>query len=246
MRRLLLFTMVLGLLAWGTGVASANLLTNGTLDIPGLHEVDGPTGWTQVEGPSGNTATMATFANHTDPPPPAGSAEQVGLWLRSFAGSIAEPAFADLYQDVPGTPGTKYVMTGWARFETFYAGGISNIPVFNPDTGAFELVPSPTDTFFALDFLDAGASLISTSAIELTADGQLNDGQWMQHMLMAVAPAGTATVRVRGSAVDMVAVTGAQGGFMDDFVLLAVPEPASIALGALALVGLIGVRRRSV
>jgi hypothetical protein len=246
MRKLLLILAVLGLMAARTSVVNASLLTNGSLDEPGLHEVDGANGWIQVEGPdTANSATMATFGNHTPPPPPAGSVDQVGLWVRSFSGSLATPTFVDLYQDVPATPGLKYIMTGWARFEMFYAGGVNNIPFFNPDTSDFELAPSPTDTFFALEFLDGGGNVLPESVdIELKANGQLNNNQWMEHMLMGIAPAGATTVRVRASAVDMVNTQGAQSAFFDDFTLIGIPEPATAALVGLGVMGLAGLRRR--
>jgi len=232
-----------GLVAAGSGAASATLLTNGSLDVPGLHEVDGATGWTQVEGPAGDTATMATFANHTPPPAPAGSTGQVGLWARAFTGSVETPTFFHLHQDVPATPGLLYTMTGWARFEANYAGGLTEVPFLNPATGALEMVPSPTDTFFALEFLDAGNALLASTEIELMAAGQMNDGVWQEHMLSALAPGGAALVRVRASAIDMVAVTAAQSAFFDDFTLTAVPEPSAAALALSALAAL-GARRR--
>src|ERR671915_554251 len=86
-------------------VRGQNLLVNGGLDLPGLHEQDIVTGWTLTEGPAGtNAATMATFANHTPPPAPPGSTAQVGLWYRAFEGTTFDnprPAVdADLTQSV--------------------------------------------------------------------------------------------------------------------------------------------------
>lgn len=254
MNRFLSLFLALGLVAWAAGGAYANLLVNPDLDDPGDHEVDLAIGWTLDEyrssGPA-DTATFARFGNHTPnpnapgpDPDMTGTGPRVGLWLKNFSGSTTNPASADLYQDVSGTPGMKYIMTGWARFEQFYAGGINNYPVFDPNTGEFTLVPSPTDTFFALDFLDGGGGIISTEDIELRANGQINDGVWRQHMLMAVAPAGTATVRVRASAVDMVNVSGSQSAFADDFSLICVPEPATVGLTLIGLVGVVGLLRR--
>lgn len=238
---------LLGLLLCSAPIQAA-LLTNGNLDNPGTHESDTTVAWTLDEykqSGASDTATFAGFANHTpNPNAPNPAPPQTGVWFKNFTGTPNNLASADLYQDVPGTPGMKYILTAWARFESFYAGGLTQAPSIDPVTGEFVLSPSPTDTFLALDFLGAGDSLITTAQVELKANGQINNNQWKQHMVMAVAPAGTVEVRARGSAVNMLATFGSQSAFMDDFVLECVPEPASAALGLIALVGLVGCARR--
>jgi hypothetical protein len=233
-----LFAALAMLALWTSQVQAQNLLDNPGLDDPPVHEGNTATGWTLEtfktnSGPS-DTANFATFA---DREAPAGR----GQWNRTFLGTTADPGQAILSQDVAGLPGLKYVMTGWAHFEPNYAGGLDGFP---------------TDTVFALEFLGAGDTVLAGSqSIELRANGQSNDPDtsaagggrdWMQHMLMGTAPAGTLEVRVRASAVDMVnnPAGGQQGSFFDDFSLTIIPEPASAMLGLIGLVGLLGLARR--
>ena len=227
-------------------VWAQNLLVNGGLDLPGLHEQDLVTGWTLTEGPGAvNAATMATFANHTPPPIPPGSTAQVGLWYRAFEGTTFDnprPAVdADLAQSVPGIPGVTYTMTGWARFETNYAGGLDTLAGRWPAG-----TPSPTRTEFALEFLDvANAVLPGSVIVDLHDDrGQANDGLWHEHSLTGTAPLGTVAVRVRASMLDGVnSDQNPQSAFVDDFTL--VPEPTGLAVLALAGAGLLARRRRA-
>ena len=66
--------------------------------------------------------------------------------------------------------------------------------------------------------------------------------------MTATSPAGTAKVLVTAYALDMVPnvnmAPGGQSAFFDDFSLRVIPEPASMTLGALALLGMFGLTRR--
>jgi uncharacterized protein (TIGR03382 family) len=70
---------------------------------------------------------------------------------------------------------------------------------------------------------------------------QQNDGVWRQHSLSGIAPAGAVGVLVTAYAVDMVpnvnTPPGGQSAFFDDFALTVIPEPGTITLAGLALVG---------
>jgi hypothetical protein len=158
---------------------------------------------------------------------------------------------ADLSQTVPGTAGQEYKFRGWAYFEGGYAGGVDTIATGTGTTR--EGLPSMTDTFFALEFLDAGNNVLPGSVeIELRAAGQVNNPDiteatrnWMLHTLTGVAPAGTVNVRVRAEMVDgeFNIDLPHQAAWVDDFQLLAVPEPATSLLGLLGL-GVVGAVRR--
>lgn len=211
--------------SWGV-----QLLVNPGLDDPPLHESDSVTGWTLVEpdldglGSPVNSAVFVTFRNHN----PGGTR---ALWYRSFVGGLggAEPLTvnAHLYQDVPGIPGAAYTLSAWYLYEAFYPGT-------NP--------LAVTDTFLALEFLDAGAGILA-SLVQNADDFYPGTNDWFQVVVNGVAPAGTVVVRARSSMIDgFVADGNPQSAFVDDFELL-VPEPAAALLLAPALVVLMRRRR---
>ncbi|HRK30377.1 MAG TPA: PEP-CTERM sorting domain-containing protein [Tepidisphaeraceae bacterium] len=219
------------------------LLLNGTLDSPGIHESDTVDNWSLVETPGGsvNSATMASFANHT-PDDGDPNTTQVGLWNRSFEGLFfgnnMEPVGARLSQVVGGAvPGQLYRARGWSRWETNYSGGQTTL-----SAGPLVGQPSPTNTFFAMTFLDAGNSPISSVVLDLRTE-QSNGAGWLLHTIGGVAPAGTVSIEVAGITENMVPVTGAQSAFFDDFSLRAVPEPTTLGLASVAAMGML-VRRR--
>lgn len=248
------FAACLILLLSAVTAGAQNLLTNGSLDVPGLHEQDLATGWILEESPAANAATFATFANHTPGPPPAGSTQQVGLWLRAFEGTTYDdprPAvYAHLTQAVPGTPGLIYTMSGWARFEVNWPGGLDVLPggggAVPPRWPAN--TPSPTQTVFALEFLDAANTVLPGSLVfDLHDDlGQNNDNLWHEHIFSATAPAGTVLVQVRASMFDGVnSDLNPQSAFVDDFALTVTPEPMSMALAGLGLAAVAALKRRA-
>lgn len=268
MKRSLSLLVVIGLLAVAPAVSQGqNLLTNGDLNLldedgnpdPGLY-YSLPVGWSIETDPCSYSPCAivrypgypASFAEHTNP----GGAGTNGIVFNSTEGDF--PGFpdvifvdADLSQTVAGTPGQEYKMTGYAYFEGGYAGGVDTI---DPLSGASRAgLPSLTDTFFALEFLDGLNTVLPGSVeIELRAAGQVNNPDvteatrnWMQHTLIGTAPAGTVSVRVRASMVDgeFNVDLPHQAAWVDDFSLMAIPEPATWLLGLLSLAMIGAVRR---
>jgi hypothetical protein len=229
-----------------------NLLTDGDLsDWTTDIFQDLPDHWQLVSNPTPPTRFPALgqdFADHT-------TRHQVdaanrGLWYLPFEGNYpgypdVELVDADLSQVVPATPGVKYGLAGWALFENGYAGGVDTIDPASPSPRAG--MPSLTDTYFALEFLDHLDLEISSVELELKAAGQVNGAGWKRHILTGIAPLGTAKVRVRASMVDgeFNIDNPNQSAFVDDFVLQVVPEPTTGLLGVFGLSCLVTVRRRS-
>jgi hypothetical protein len=244
--------------------AAVNLLDNGDLNTltpasnPALY-YDTPTGWTIETDPcSSDPCAIVRYPGF-----PASYADRLaaggnGVVFNSSEGNY--PGFTDiltvdatLKQSVPGIPGTKYTMSGYAYFEGGYAGGVDTIDTFSAydiNTGQYASnsrhdLPSLTDTFFALEFLDGGGNVLPGSLeIELKDAGQVNNPDqteatknWLQHTLTAIAPAGTVSVQVRASMVDgeFNIDLPHQAAWIDDF-SLTIPEPSSALL---ALVGFV-------
>jgi hypothetical protein len=190
-------------------------------------------------------------------------------WFQPYSGTFANAPdnYAHLMQTVEGTPGLEYTMSGYAMFEDYFPGGVTNLNAEipgNPPTPSG--VPyndgpvSPTNSYFALDFLDTNGDILPGSLEKELKDelGQLSNHLYQQHFLAAVAPPGTTHVRVRVTMTDGVInpLPGndsfLQSFFVDGFSLTAavpggggaVPEPTSCALIGLAASWFAMYRRR--
>jgi hypothetical protein len=200
--------------------------------------------------PSDFTHILETFS----PNPPAPDSDGTWQhWFEPYNGTESgqEDNFAHLYQDVPGTPGLQYTMTGWAMGEQVFPGGVNNLNAEGTGAPFNDGPASPTNVYFALEFLDNGGAVLPGSLEKELKDdlGFVNSGDpdvagylWQQFTLAAVAPAGTVSVRVRASMTDGVFNPIPEGSpelfrmsfFVDEFSLTAaspgsgsgaVPEP---------------------
>jgi hypothetical protein len=237
MKRLLALTMVLGLTAFGTGVAKANLLGNPDLDIVGAGDQVLATpigGWHVVSSRSisgffNDGASSEGFANVLQP-------GGFGLFFKAFSGQATDGKVStELFQDRSAGAGVTYSLTGFAGAGAGYIG----------------LTDPTVKSQFGLEFYDAAHTLIGTShTIDLNTMGLGTLGApapfgYAQYTVSATAPAGTASVR--GLAQQLNAYGNPAGGdqaFVVDSFSLVAPEPTSIVLGLIAAAGVFGLARR--
>jgi hypothetical protein len=228
---------VFGLLACGQGFAQELLVD------PGMNAI-GPNG--QL-GNTPNPPWVVTAARGANLAFDDGAASEAfadvdgggfGLFYKAFVGNppwdpTAGDVDASIYQDVAGTAGKKYTLTGWWGAEDNYSG----------------LNTAGANTIFALDFLGGGGGLIGSAELDLEAAGlgdPANAGlNYEQFTVMATAPAGTQTVRARGTMIDGAFFQDpGQALVTDSWSLTAVPEPTSLVIGCLGILSLMGLRRR--
>lgn len=216
--------------------------------------------------PSNFTHILETFAPNPPAPDPEGTWQH---WFQGYNGTFAQQVdnFAHLYQDVPGTSGLLYIMKGWAMGEQVFPGGVNNLNAASTGAPFDDGPPSPTNVYFALEFLNSSGTVLPGSVEKELKDdlGFLNSGDpdlsgylWQQFTLTAVAPPGTVKVRVRASMTDGILnptpspQSFRMSFFVDAFSLTAtspgsgagvVPEPAGLSMAAMGL-ALMGARRR--
>ena len=134
--------------------------------------------------------------------PTAGSAEDLTAWQTNYgtAGG-ANKVNASLSQIVPGVAGDTYSFQGTSEFEEFYSGFVTTLGDASPFAGQ----ASPTTTQFKMEFLNGSGAVIGSPTILDLRPEQTFPGFPVVHTpLVAVAPAGTANVRVVAEALDMV------------------------------------------
>lgn len=227
--------MVLGLLACGANVASAQLVDGGMNSVG----ANGQLGSTP-NAPWVVTATRGANLAFDDGAASEGFADHdgggQGLFFKAFVGNppwdpTAGSVNANIYQDVAGTAGKTYILNGWWGAEPNFSG--LNTPGAN--------------VIFALDFLNGSGGVISSAELDLEAaglGGPAGSLNWKEFSVSAVAPAGTANVRARGSMIDGVFFQDpGQALVTDQWTLTAVPEPSSMMLVAISLMGLASRRR---
>jgi hypothetical protein len=160
-----------------------------------------------------------------------------GVFFKPFGGNLTtgDLATGHLRQSVLATAGLPYKFSGWAGAEANYSGLI---------------VGTQTQTQLAIDFLGPGFALLSTASLDLQAAGLgTPNGQsfnYQKFSVSGVAPAGTLFARARVSMIDAYAnpAGGGQALVVDDFSLQQVPEPASLLMAGLSLIGALSLRRR--
>jgi hypothetical protein len=222
-----------------------NLLANGNLDrvepveiVPGFF-LPKPSSWENigfraVSGPYEDELSSEPWAGPAPTPvtndgllndPPFNTNPDWGVFFKAFTGNQADgAATGHLQQSVPGTPGVRYTLTGWAGAEPNFLAG---------------------DAVFALEFLAAdGTTVLGGSVLSLLPTLYIDNGEpfdYKMYTLTGTSPAGTAFVRARASMIDGVPnpAGGGQAFVVDDFRL--VPEPSMaismLLIGAAALAG---------
>jgi hypothetical protein len=243
MNRLLNLFLILGLVALGPNLAkAANLLGNPDLDDIAISDqtLATPTIWhvTSTRSATGaytDGASSEAFANKFQPGG-ACTGSGCGLFFKPFAGTLTptpDLVSTKLYQDVAGTAGTNYSLTGWAGAQTNYIG-----------------ITDPTvKSQFGLEFYDASNTLLSSSLVDLNQLGVVNGDtafNWKTYTVTGAAPAGTTTVRALAQMLNAYGnpAGGGQAFVVDSFSLQPVPEPACLALGLIGLLGSLGLVRR--
>jgi len=223
----------MALLACASNVSKADLLVNGNLDAiaVGPQTLATPVGWNIIVSGGANTSDSASsegFANVL---------YVNGLFYKTFQGTSNNPVSINLYQNVPGSAGIDYTLTGWAGAGSGYSG-------FTAGSG--------TQSKLSLLFLGSTSNVLGSVSLDLQANGlgqgaptaPATDFGYHPFTVSGISPVGT--VSVQSSLAIINAYPGPQGGdaaFVGDLFSL-VPEPSTITLALLGAGALIFRRRK--
>ena len=232
-------------LSFGFGIlaaaAQANLLVNGDLDKTYQQEIVAgfflpkPKDWKNdgMKGANAYEDEMSSEPWSGPAPTPvttnSNGGGDNGVFFKPFTGTANEMASGHLYQDVAGTAGLRYSLSGWAGAEA---------------NAMME------DAVFALEFIDGGGNIIGSSILSLMSDLKTPNGaafNYKKYTVHGSAPAGTSKVRARASMINAMSnpAGGGQAFVVDDFELTAVPEPTTMVLMASGLAAIAARRRKS-
>jgi hypothetical protein len=228
-----LFVIALGLGIGALGQTPARaveIINNG-----GLEDSAGPAKWDLTMSITGEPGAPIAASEHIDagayPMPAEG---ELGLVVYPFAGNVGvyenqnKPVNLSLSQVIalPATaPGKTFTFTGHSMFQNATSAYVTNLFADSP-SGA---VPSPTQSNFKVEFLNASNAVLATHQVDLRNRLDMNNmpvlDAWYEHTFTTpVAPANTAKARVSANFTDMVAscTTACPGGqdiFIDQFSL---------------------------
>ena len=220
--------LAMGLVCVAPTLAQANLLLNGDLDVTYQQEIvpgfflPKPATWINdgIKGTTPYEDEMSSESWAGPAPTPVTTHGAAGddwaVFFKPFSGTATALATGHLYQDVAGSAGNTYTLTGWA-------GGEANAMMEN--------------AVFALEFLNGSGGVIGSSVLSLMPTLLTPNGQsfnYKFYTVSGVAPTGTTTVRSRISMINAQGnpAGGGQAFVVDDFDLTSspVPEPATMAL----------------
>ena len=238
MKQLLTLLVAGALTVCGSLISNAQLL-NGSLDetyqqeiVPGFF-LPKPANWINegfrtIGGPFEDELSSEPWAGPG--PTPDTNPGDFGVFFKAFTGNTENgPTTAHLFQEADAVQGMTYMFTGWAGAEANYLAARS---------------------VFAIDFFDFNNTLLGTTELDLVAAGLFTgNGQpfnYKQYSVTATAPDNAFSLRVRVSMFDGLAnpIGGGQAFVVDDFALVVVPEPSSVAFVVMGLLGLLVVRGR--
>lgn len=204
--------------------AQANLLDDPSFSAATHDTTDSNSNWTlTVDLPDGTNPSARfrqdNWAQQDGP---------MGVWFRGFEGGQdpGDPgANADIAQDVVVAQAGDYALTFWTRRESnFMTDGIAG------------------EAWTASLSSSGGPS----SSLDLLAD-VAPDGQWVQQSLLLSGVGAGDTLSVEVSMVEAFinSQTGGQNSaFVDNFSLQLIPEPTSLALVGLGVLGALTTRRK--
>lgn len=186
--------------------------------------------WRANFGSSGSSSNQVSAVEHADLAAYPASAEGLlGLFIKPYAGNVGEYADQNrqvnvvLTQTYTGAVANRtYTFTGHSYFQTAASNNIDTLFADSP-SGA---VPSPTQTYFQMEFLNSSNTVLQTNRLDLPKN-RLTDtlpADYLENSVSALAPAGTNKVRVTAAALNMVASCTAacpagQDVFFDNFTL---------------------------